>query len=248
MQLPHLTETTAHLVHFIFEWAGVLSGVQVYRHIKQRKQQNIMQGANFNILIACVLGAAIGNKLMFVVESPQAWLEHGWYSLLQGQSIVGGLLGALIGVELAKKINGVSYSTGDDYVLPLIVGTIIGRVGCFLAGLHDATFGLPTSMPWGVDFGDGVFRHPTQLYDILAVSILGILLYPNRIKLAKVSGLAFKLYLSGYLIWRLLIDSLKPVPYLYWFNLSGIQWACILALLLYLPLLGRDLKNLSSAE
>jgi prolipoprotein diacylglyceryltransferase len=245
---PHLSEATAQQVHFIFEWLGVLLGVQVYRYIKRRKQQeSIMQGATFTVVIGCVLGAGIGNKLMFVLESPQLWIDNGWQSLLQGQSIVGGLLGGLAGVEITKKLNGIHYSTGDDFVLPLIVGTVVGRVGCFLAGLHDGTFGLPTSMAWGLDFGDGIFRHPTQLYDMVAVSVLGLLLSLNQNRLAKVSGLSFKLYLAGYLLWRLVIDGLKPVPYAYWLELSGIQWACVLALLLYLPLVGRDLLRLKNA-
>jgi prolipoprotein diacylglyceryltransferase len=95
-----------------------------------------------------------------------------------------------------------------------------------LAGLHDDTFGLPTSMLWVLDFGDGVLRHPTQLYDMAAVTVLGLLLRKNQNRLSKISGLSFKLYLAGYLLWRLLIDGLKPVPYAYWLELSGIQWVC----------------------
>ena len=58
-------------------------------------------------------------------------------------------------------------------VWPIAVGLAIGRVGCFLAGLHDDTYGLPTALPWGVDFGDGTPRHPTQLYEIAVVLPLG---------------------------------------------------------------------------
>ena len=42
--------------------------------------------------------------------------------------------------------------------------------------------------------------------------------------------------LSAYLLWRLLVDFLKPVPYEFPGGLSGIQIVCILALLIYLPL------------
>ena len=47
---------------------------------------------------------------------------------------------------------------------------------CFLAGLHDDTYGLPTAAPWGMDFGDGIPRHPTQLYEIAVVLPLGLAL------------------------------------------------------------------------
>lgn len=237
---------TARQIHFVFEWLAILSGVQVYRGIKRRKgQPTITEGCSFTVLLGCIIGAGIGNKLLFAVEYPQLWTEHGWQTLAQGQSIVGGLLGGLMGVEIAKKISGVQHSTGDDFVLPLIIGTIIGRMGCFLAGLNDSTFGLPTRLVWGVDFGDGVPRHPTQLYDMLAVSGFGLLLWLNKARLTQVSGLSFKLYLAGYLSWRLLIDAIKPLPHAYWLNLSGIQWVCIVALLLYFPLLMRDWLKLN---
>lgn len=237
---------TAQQIHFVFEWLAILSGVQVYRWIKRRKgQMAITEGSSFVVLLGCIVGAGIGNKLLFVVEYPQLWTEQGWHTLAQGQSIVGGLLGGLIGVEIAKKISGVQHSTGDDFILPLIIGTIIGRMGCFLAGLHDSTFGLPTTLPWGIDFGDGIARHPTQIYDMLAVTSFGLLLWLNRELLTKVAGLSFKLYLTGYLGWRLLIDNIKPVPYSYWLGFSGIQWVCIFALFLYLPLLRRDWLKLA---
>ncbi len=241
----HFSAETAQQIHFVFEWLAILSGVQVYRWIKRCKgQAGITEGSSFTVLLGCIIGAGVGNKVLFTVEYPQLWAEHGWQTLAQGQSIVGGLLGGLIGVEIAKKIGGVQHSTGDDFVLPLIVGTIIGRIGCFLAGLHDSTFGLPTSLPWGVDFGDGLPRHPTQIYDMLAVSVLGLLLWLKHRQLSQASGLSFKLYLAGYLGWRLLIDGIKPVPYSYWLELSGIQWICIAALLLYSPLLVRDWQKL----
>jgi phosphatidylglycerol:prolipoprotein diacylglycerol transferase len=182
------------------------------------------------------LGAAIGNKLIFLIEEPELWVQQGWTAVLQGQTIVGGLIGGLIGIEITKKIIGQTQSTGDDFILPLIVGTIIGRIGCFLAGLNDGTFGNPTTLPWGIDFGDGLYRHPTQLYDMLAVSLIGLFLWLNRTTLSKESGLAFKIYLASYLFWRLWVDGIKPVPYSYLFGLSGIQWTCIIALLFYVPI------------
>jgi len=243
----HFSAATAQQIHVVFEWLAILTGVQVYRWLKRRKgQASIIEGSTFVVLLGCILGAGIGNKLLFVIEYPQLWTTQGWQMLAQGQSIVGGLLGGLVGVEIAKKISGISHSTGDDFVLPLIVGTIIGRMGCFLAGLHDSTYGVATTLPWGVDFGDGIARHPTQIYDMLAVSTLGGLLWLARTQLQRVSGLQFKLYLAGYLTWRLLVDGIKPLPYSYWLDLSGIQWVCIGALVLYVPFVVRDCYQLQA--
>ncbi len=69
-------------------------------------------------------------------------------------------------VEPTKKWIGVRQSTGDSFVLSVLWGTAIGRVGCFLTGLSDRTYGIATTLSWGIDFGDGVARHPTQLYEI----------------------------------------------------------------------------------
>jgi hypothetical protein len=49
--------------------------------------------------------------------------------------------------------------------------------------------------------------------------------------------LQFKIMLASYLLWRLVIDTLKPVPYDYGFGMSGIQVVCAAVLILYLPLL-----------
>ena len=240
-----LSPQHAHLVHFVFEWLGVIAGVQTYRMIKRTKGAGgLTEGTGFFVAVGCILGAAVGNKLLFVLEAPQLIAESGLWALVQGQSIVGGLLGGLIGVEIAKKLSSVTHSTGDDFVWPLVVGTVVGRIGCFLSGLNDGTYGDPTTLPWGMDFGDGLARHPTQLYDMLFVLMLGALLYWLKPHLKLVSGLSFKLYLAGYLAWRLFIDGFKPVPYLYPLGLSGIQLACLVALILYLPFVWFDLSRM----
>jgi prolipoprotein diacylglyceryltransferase len=243
MSFPVLSAGTAQTVHLVFEWLALASGVQLYRWQRRRARQPAMlQPGSFAVVVGCILGAAIGNKLVFWIEMPHLWqgAVPGWRLLASGQSIVGGLLGGLLGVEIAKKLAGIRRSTGDQFILPLVAGTVIGRIGCLLAGLHDGTYGLPTSLPWGVDFGDGVHRHPAQVYDMLFVLAAGALLWHWRRPLARSSGLAFKLYLAAYLIWRLLVDGLKPVPYAYVFGLSGIQLVCALALACYLPFVLRQ--------
>ena len=84
----------------------------------------------------------------------------GWLTVYIVAPIVGGLLGGWAGVEIAKRVLRIRYSTGDLFVFPLVVGMSIGRVGCFLTGLDDHTCGTWTGLPWAVDFGDGP-RHPT---------------------------------------------------------------------------------------
>lgn len=238
MRAPVLSAEQAHLVHLLFEWLAMAAGFQLYRRQRRRDGAGgVLQPGSYAVVLGCILGAAIGNKLVFWAEFPQLWTSRGhdlalWMS---GQSIVGGLLGGLLGVEIAKKLAGSRTSTGDSFVLPLMAGTAIGRIGCFLAGLHDGTYGNPTTLPWAVDFGDGVGRHPTQLYDIAFVLAFGALVLAAGRHWRAKPGLAFKVYLSGYLCWRLAVDAIKPLPFDYGGGLGGIQVVCLVALLCYLP-------------
>lgn len=248
---PILPAPTAQAVHLCFEWLALASGVQLYRWQRRRAHQPaLLQPGSFAVVIGCILGAAIGNKLVFWIEMPHLWQSAApdWHLIASGQSIVGGLLGGLLGVEIAKTLTGLRQSTGDQFILPIAAGTIIGRIGCFMAGLHDGTYGVSTSLPWGVDFGDGILRHPTQVYDMLFALAACIALWRARGVLARAPGLAFKLYLSAYLAWRLLVDGIKPVPYAYAFGWSGIQWVCALALVGYLPFVLRQLVSCNQLQ
>ncbi|WP_207911118.1 prolipoprotein diacylglyceryl transferase [Roseateles saccharophilus] len=234
--------TTGAWVHSAFTWAGMALGAAMWRATQRRLGgDGVLAPGNFAVLVGLLLGAAIGNKLVFLIERPDVALA-AWrgQALWPGQSIVGGLLGGLVGVEIAKQLTGQTRSTGDAMVWPIAVGLAIGRIGCFLAGLHDDTYGLPTDLPWGVDFGDGTPRHPTQLYEIAVVLPLGWALYRARF---ATPGLAFKLFLSSYLLWRFAVEFLKPVPVAFPLGLSGIQWTCLVALAAYLPVVVRGARQ-----
>src|SRR3954466_7039545 len=92
-----------------------------------------------------------------------------------GHSIAGAIAGGIVGAEGYKLVRGIKGSTGLIFVAPLAAGIAIGRWGCFLSGLPDYTYGTPTTLPWGVDFGDGIPRHPVQLYESFAM--LGFLIW-----------------------------------------------------------------------
>jgi phosphatidylglycerol:prolipoprotein diacylglycerol transferase len=243
-----LEARSALLVHAAFEMVAIGAGVRLYaRNLRRHGRTSLLRGAGFSVALGCLLGAIAGSKLAVWLQYPDLVRLH-WGSpllLFTGQSIVGGLIGGLVGVEIAKKLAGVERATGDDFVVPLVVGIVVGRIGCFVAGLHDDTYGVATALPWGVDFGDGVRRHPTQLYDIVFVLALGLALARARPALAREPGLEFKLLLSGYLAWRLFIDGFKPVPYAYPGGLSGIQLLAAVFLLGYAPVVARQWRRLA---
>jgi phosphatidylglycerol---prolipoprotein diacylglyceryl transferase len=224
--------------HLLFESLAYFIGFRVY--LWTRKKESIPVEKALWIVVGAIFGADIGSKLVYWLENPLKTL-HEWNSLtylLEGKTIVGGLLGGLIGVETAKKIIGWENSTGDDFVLPLIVGMMIGRIGCFLTGLSDHTYGTPTNWITGVDFGDGVKRHPTQLYEFAFLLVLGIILMRIKRTPAKVlwEGYLFQLFMLSYLIFRLAIDFIKPTPHPY-FHLNNIQLACIAGIIYYVQLM-----------
>jgi phosphatidylglycerol:prolipoprotein diacylglycerol transferase len=195
------------------------------------------------VLVGAVLGALVGSKILAILESlPDYWQHRSDPSTwLAGKTIVGGLLGGWAGVEIAKRAAGVGHSTGDAFVFPLMLGMSIGRIGCVLTGLSDHTHGLPTNLPWAVDFGDGIPRHPTQLYDIVFLSLLTFVLLA-RLRKPHVNGRLFGAFLASYLLWRLGVEFIKPTwkPYL---GLSAIQLASLAGTFVILVPIVRSLKS-----
>ena len=234
-------------LHTVFEIAAYALGTQVFLWQRRRLRLPALadQDRTLWVVVGAAIGAALGSKLAFWVEDPSAAFANfpDWRHLLEGKSIVGGLLGGLVGVELTKKTVGVAASTGDAFVLPLAVGMCIGRIGCFLSGLADHTYGNPTALPWGVDFGDGIPRHPTQLYEIAFIVVWTAVLFQRKSRNSQ-TGDRFRAYLVGYLLFRLCVDAIKPIPMHYPLGLSGIQWLCLAGLAYYakhLPRLGKEL-------
>jgi len=226
-------------MHFLFEVLGYFAGITTYAVLRARRGDALSDESRATILAGAALGAMIGSRLLHWLCDPHLDL----FSLIEGKTILGGLLGGLIGVELAKKKIGIERSTGDLLVAPLIIAIAIGRIGCFLTGPADHTAGLPTNLPWGIAIGDGVPRHPVALYEIAFL----LLLLPLT-RLARREGDAFRIFLSSYLLFRLFVDFLKPDPRAIFGGLTSLQWACVAGLLYYgalqfIPSAARDQRS-----
>lgn len=228
MTFPVYFNLFGHRVHphLVLELIGYALGFQLYLRTRKRwPRAAVPFERNMWLIVGCVFGALGGSKLLAFLESFQHYSRHladpgTW---LGGKTIVGGLLGGWAGVELAKRRLGIRHSTGDAFVFPLILGTCIGRVGCFLTGLDDHTHGVHTSVPWAVDFGDGP-RHPTQLYEIAFLLLTGSML-ALRMRRPFPNGSIFRLFMLAYLLFRFGVEFLKPreTPLA---GLSAIQLAC----------------------
>jgi prolipoprotein diacylglyceryltransferase len=221
--------------HTAFEVLAYFVGVRLFLRERHRLALPALDADNgLWIGVAAIVGAALGAKLGYWIEDPlHAFADFpDWRHLLEGKTIVGALLGGLIGVETIKYAIGVSGSSGDAFALPLIAGIAVGRIGCFLSGLDDHTYGNPSSLPWAIDFGDGIARHPTQLYEIAFLAVLALILVRRRAGFVRAGDL-FRAFMIAYLAFRLAIDFIKPVPFAYVGFLSGIQLLCLGGLVYY---------------
>jgi phosphatidylglycerol---prolipoprotein diacylglyceryl transferase len=261
--------------HLIFETAAYIAGFTLYRILRRRFGDPVPIPLRWAVLAAAVAGAALGAKILFLLEDPELTLNNlqNPAYLLGGKTIVGALAGGLIAVELMKRSIGLQQSTGDLYTIPLAVAIAIGRIGCFLTGLPDNTYGTPTTLPWGVNFGDGIPRHPTQLYEIIFLIFLIPLLrsvIPSAASASRSEGDAesrdllsagcataaarhplHTRFLPGdafklFMVSYALFRLLCDFikPYPHIFlGLGGIQWACIAILMYYSPDIARWLRS-----
>jgi len=230
----------------VFEALAYSVATVVFLMLRRRFGDCIPSLTRWVVVATAVACAALGSKALFWLEDPAlTWRNlHDPAYLMGGKTIVGALVFGMAGVEIMKRYIGVEQSTGDLYAIPLALGIAIGRIGCFLTGLSDNTYGVATSLPWGVDFGDGIRRHPTQLYEMVFLVLLAPILYGimksirqsaadcSRARHTWQPGDVFRFFMVAYLSFRLICDFLKPYPRVF-LQLSTLQWACVLCLLYY---------------
>ena len=222
-------------VHLLCEVLAYSLGYRFYLALRARTPDRISDAGRQWIFVGAAAGALLGSRVLGLLEHPAELLHPpgGWLYYFTNKTIVGGFLGGLIGVELTKKYLGIKTSSGDLMVFPLLLGLAIGRLGCHFSGLADGTYGTATTLPWGINFGDGVSRHPTNLYEISCLLLLAGLLWALERRRPLPNGRRFELFLAGYLLFRLGAEFLKPTPALL-VGLTAIQWACVAGLGYYI--------------
>jgi phosphatidylglycerol:prolipoprotein diacylglycerol transferase len=170
--------------------------------------------------LAAFIGGVLGAKVPFVFVRGADWFGSAW--LADGKTVTTGLIGAYLGVELMKWLRGIRVKTGDAFALPLALALTVGRLGCFA---HGCCYGLPTQLPWGVDFGDAIPRHPTQLYESLFHFTMALILI-QVIRHDKLCTHRLKFYLIAYGCYRFLTEYIRPEPE-YACGLTYFQWVAI---------------------
>lgn len=202
---------TALWAHSAFDLAAWGSGlglsVVLYRWRLRELTRDVARKVDGGYFAALVAGAI-----------PGAWLAGSLNTLRDSHpalshSVVGALVGAIVAVEIYKRARGVTGSTGGVFVGSFSLGVVIGRFGCFFAGLPDGTYGTPTRLPWAVDLGDGIGRHPVALYESGAVAIfLAAYLLGLQRRQAWAMRRGFYVMCVWYGAQRFAWEFLKPYP------------------------------------
>jgi phosphatidylglycerol:prolipoprotein diacylglycerol transferase len=203
----------------------LLAGWAMQRELARR---GMSEDYAADIVVAGVIGGIVGAKIWYVVLTNDlgALLSRGglvWY---------GGFLGGVLAVILNSWRRRMPIRFTAELVAPgLALGYAIGRVGCFLV---QDDYGLPTTLPWGMRFPQGlpptsagnlqqmfganlpvntppweiIAVHPTQLYETAAMLFAFWILWRLRAH-RHGQGWLFGLYLMLAGTERFLVEFLR---------------------------------------
>ncbi|MDO6595811.1 prolipoprotein diacylglyceryl transferase [Oceanihabitans sp. 2_MG-2023] len=220
-------------IHLVLEYLAFFIAFRYYLFLRRKSTDSITSNNRLSIILGAALGALIGSRWIGFLENPLIeYTQQNLIQLLNTKTIMGGLFGGLIGVELAKKIIGEKHSSGDLFVFPILLGIFIGRIGCFLSGVNEFTYGKETYSVFGMDLGDGLLRHPTSLYELFFLIFLFLFLQQIKNKMVLKNGDLFKIFMLSYFGFRFCIEFLKPNVF-YVFGFSTIQLLCVICWLYY---------------
>ena len=199
--------------------AVALSAIYWWRHSKK-------DSALLPIYIGALCGAFLGAKIAYLLaEGWRDWqMEERWLRLLNGKSVVGGLLGGFAGVELIKWTIRYHKPTGDAFAPIVPLGIALGRVGCWLQG---CCLGKPMPQSWLAKRAfDGSWRWPAAQIELgfqLAAFIAIVSLRKHPFWKRRL----FFAYLAAYGVFRFVHEFVRDTPR--WLGgWSGYQWLSLL--------------------
>lgn len=190
------------------------------------------------IAIIAVPAGLIGARVYHVITDWQLYNNDKWYEAFfiwkGGLGIPGGILfGAVAGIITAKRMH-LDWRVLADAAAPAIpISQAIGRIGNWF---NQELYGRPTDLPWALEIADpagyppGTTFHPTFLYEGLwnvGVSILIVVLGRSFI-LRK--GRWFAVYVIGYGLGRLWVESLRIDSANEIFGLRVNTWISLIAI------------------
>jgi hypothetical protein len=202
------TDARLHLLFDLLAWgaAGLLARI-LYRWRLREAAEQVARRADLGYAVALAAGVVAGAWGFGSLNTGLSAIPH------PSHSVAGALAGGIVAVEVYKLTRGITGSTGAMWVGPIALGIAVGRLGCLFAGLPDETYGTATSLPWAVDLGDGVPRHPVQLYEALSMlAFLAVYLSALKRRADWTRDRAFYLFVLVYAAQRFAWEFLKPYP------------------------------------
>jgi phosphatidylglycerol:prolipoprotein diacylglycerol transferase len=209
----------------LFVGLGFAAGLAYYFAVVRRSKAS-SDNAGL-IVVAAIVCGFIGAKvpLMFEGGGTDYWLY--------GKSVLGALIAGSLGVMLVKRMLGIKLRLGNVIAPPVALGIAIGRLGCFFNG---CCYGMVA--PFGMNFGDGQTRLPTQLFESAFNLAAFVVLHRLRDRV-KTPGILLKGYLLAYFVFRFANESVRVNPRI-WHGLTIYQIICVGGVVLMgLTLFGR---------
>jgi len=149
-------------------------------------KKSILPLDKFLLAVYIFIGGIVGAKLLAMLVSLKLFTSLGNFNFMlwvlnSGLVFYGGVIGGFLMGSLYIKLHGLSPKiVWKNVCIVLPLGSAIGRIGCFLNG---CCYGQPTNSFLGVIFDNsplleihGVKVHPTQLYEMVACTIIFIIL------------------------------------------------------------------------
>jgi prolipoprotein diacylglyceryl transferase len=229
-------------VHFyaLFILIGIALAIWIgSRRFRQRGGQ---AGMILDIALWAVPFGIVGGRIFHVVTHWDYYFYSGadlskvfavWEG---GLAIFGALLLGSVGAFIGARTAGIKFLAFADAIAPgVLVAQAIGRIGNYF---NSELFGLPTTLPWGLEISTanpaypaglpaGVLFHPTFLYELIW-NLMGfaVLIWLDR-KLKLRWGQMFAAYLITYSIGRAFIESIRIDPSEIFFGLRTNVWSAI---------------------
>ncbi len=183
--------------------------------LREARRLRIDEDALVTIILATLVCSVLGARLLYVMEHLEDFRRQ-WGSVLAlwqgGLTLYGGIVGGTVaGLLVARRLHQPMWTVADALTPSLALGTMFGRVGCFLNG---CCYGRPTRLPWGVEFPADSFAgldygtvpvHPSQLYNAAAGLGLFALAWALRKRLAP-PGTLFWGFVLAFSLVRIPID------------------------------------------
>lgn len=153
------------------------------------------------------------------------WYLLKWFpdGIVLSKTVAWAIAWWVISSEIIKKIYSLDFNRGVLFVPSLVIWIIVGRIWAFLIWTRDNTHWLATTLPWGYDYGDGILRHPAQIYEILVlIIILTIFIIWIRKNRDWFITNWFFIFTLIYFSYRFLVWFVMPYSH-FWFGMNTIQ-------------------------